>query len=95
MKSNDLDISKIDPTFREIPEIELLSIGLGTKRTSATYIAVLLQLEAKCERADILVSSAKALGITLEEIQDTFNDKMCSNCGMSMKMHKDRGGKCF
>lgn len=81
--------------FQEIPEVNVPSIGLGTHRTSGTYVALLMQLEDKDMRADILVDVAKRLGITLEEIQDTYLDKMCSNCGMSMKLHKKRDGKCF
>lgn len=79
--------------FEEIPEIRLPSIGLGTMRTSGTYIALLLQLENKGRRVEIMVNAAKKLGISLEEITDTYLG--CPKCGMSMKPHKARGGHCF
>lgn len=82
-------------TFKEITEINLPCIGLGTLRTSGTYIAVLLQLEDKGQRANILIDVAKQLGLTLEEITDTYLDYGCPKCGISMKLHKAQDGRCF
>ena len=90
---NEKDVST--KIFDEIPEIDLPNIGLGTMRTSGTYVALLMQLEDKSQRAKILIDVAKKLGITLEEITDTYLDYGCPKCGMSMKLHKARGGKCF
>ncbi|PKM47068.1 MAG: hypothetical protein CVV05_01375 [Gammaproteobacteria bacterium HGW-Gammaproteobacteria-1] len=49
--------------------VELVSIGLGTMRTSATYAALLIQLEgARPSQIDVLDSVMDALGIHPEEI---------------------------
>ena len=81
--------------FREIPEVDLPSIGLGTCRSSGTYIIALLQLENPGDRVSILVDAAKQLGITLGQIKEEYTDTMCPECGMSMAAHKQNGGECF
>lgn len=53
---------------REIT-INLPSIGLGTMRTSATYAALLIQLEGdRWQQVDVIDSVMEALGIHPEEI---------------------------
>ena len=50
-------------------EVELRSIGVGTMRTSATYAALLIQLEGdRWEQVDVLDSVMEALGISPEEV---------------------------
>lgn len=54
-----------DPGLR----FELRSIGVGTMRTSATYAALLIQLEGdRWEQVDVLDSVMDALGISPEEV---------------------------
>lgn len=63
-----------DKSQREVPadpdlKFELRSIGVGTIRTSATYAALLIQLEGdRWEQVDVLDSVMDALGISPEEV---------------------------
>ena len=75
--------------------LHIPTIGTGTLRTSATWIAVMLMAEDPNSRADVLVSIMKELGITPQQIADEYNDTMCSRCGISMLAHRDNGGECF
>lgn len=55
----------VDPDLK----FELHSIGVGTMRTSATYAALLIQLEGeRWEQVDVLDSVMQALGISPEEV---------------------------
>lgn len=78
----------------EIPQVDFPNIGLGTRRSSGTIIALLLALEEPFSRAEILVHIAKKFGITLNELTDKYNDTMCEKCGVSMAAHRNHGG-CF
>ncbi len=69
-------------------EAHLPSVGLGAMRTSATYIALLLYLEGNMA-VDVLVSAAKELKISLEDITAEWNDKPCTKCGMSLLVHDE------
>ena len=73
--------------------INIPSIGLGTLRTGATWIAVILMAED--DPAKVLTSVMKELKITPEEIHDDFYDKACSKCGISLLAHRDNYGECF
>jgi hypothetical protein len=74
--------------------VELPNVGLGTMRTSGTYIGALLQLEDDEHYAvSILVDAAKTIGITLEQITEAWNDSMCPKCGMAQSLHTI-GGRC-
>jgi len=74
-------------------QLELPSIGLGIQRTSGTYLALLLHLEAD-QAASVLVEAAKDVGITLEQITEIWNDKMCHKCGMATRFHHPITGEC-
>ena len=71
-------------------QIIVPNIGCGTMRTTATHIAVLLQLDSM-DKAVVLVSAAKALGMTLEDIVSEWNDKACRHCGVSVRLHDSSG----
>lgn len=71
--------------------IDVPNIGYGTMRTTATQIAIQLQLD-NYDRVAILVSAAKAIGITLEEIIGEWNDKACPKCCASLRAHVN--GQC-
>lgn len=70
-------------TVGGIQTTDLPSCGLGTMRTSGTYIGALLQLEhSHWYRVGILAEVMKAIGVTPEEIADEFSHVACSHCGM-------------
>lgn len=84
-KKNELSLSSRISVFEEQKAqaeqkggqftFELHDIGLGTLRTSATYAALLIQLEgSRWEQIRVLDSVMDALGITPEEI--TLNRQM-------------------
>lgn len=56
------------------PEVEFEDIGIGTMRSSGTYIALMLQLESPGSRADILGWTAKKMGIPLQDLVAAYND---------------------
>jgi hypothetical protein len=59
--------------------IDLASIGLGRMRTSATYAALLIQLEGeRSSQIDVLDSVMEALGIHPEEI---IHNRKMPECG--------------
>lgn len=88
--------NRITSEVKEVPpEVEFSNEGLGTMRTSGSYIALLLQLESPESRAGILVDVAKSMGITLQELIDEYTDAMCNKCGVSVSAHRDNGGGCF
>lgn len=74
-------------------QLNIPSIGVGTLRTSATWIAVMLMAEDN--PAQILAGIMKELSITPEQVSDEYHDKMCSKCGMSLLLHRDNNGECF
>jgi hypothetical protein len=81
MKDKQLAVRSED---EEATKIELRSCGLGTMRTSGTYIGALLQLERNHWYAvGVLVEAAKTVGITKEEIVDYFDRVTCGGCGMA------------
>jgi len=69
------------------------TIGTGTMRTSATWIAVMLMAE-DCQ-AEILASVMKELGISPEAVADEYHDEPCPNCGISKLAHRRNGVECF
>lgn len=85
----------LSTSVRDVPpHVEVPSIGLGTMRSSGTYIVLLLQLEREGIRAGILVQAAKRLGISLEELVDEYTDTACTECGVSILSHRKDGGRC-
>lgn len=72
---------------------DIPSIGVGTLRTSATWIAVMLMAEDN--PAEILADTIKELGISPEEIFDYYHDEMCASCGMSKLLHRQNNGECL
>ena len=74
-------------------EFDIPSIGLGTLRTSATWIVLMLMAEDNPEQ--IIAGVLKELGISPEDISDHYHDSMCNKCGMSLLLHKQNGGNCF
>jgi len=89
-------MSKVSTEVKEpIPAVDFPVQGFGTCHSSGTIVALLMALEEPEQRAQILVDVMKQFGVTLEEIEGIYNDHACSECGMSMAMHKGNGGKCF
>jgi len=56
------------------PQVEFEDMGLGTLRSSGTYIALMLQLETPESRADILGWTAKKMGIELADLIAAYNE---------------------
>ena len=79
---------------KQIPQVDIPSIGLGVMRTSSTIIAVLLQAEDNHSRKEILANMMKQFGFDPQDIAELYHDKSCSKCGISLYMHKKHGG-CF
>ncbi|MDD5358209.1 MAG: hypothetical protein PHX80_03630 [Candidatus Nanoarchaeia archaeon] len=77
-------------------KIDLPSLGLGTMRTSETYIYALLKLENDEDAIlGILADVAELFGISGNLIQEKQDDKMCSKCGGSLLHHRlYNDGKC-
>jgi len=75
--------------------IEIPSVGVGTLRTTASWLIVMLAAEEPDIRPDIILEAMKYLRITIEDLKEYQKDKACPRCGMSLRMHKKNGGKCF
>lgn len=68
LSTDDGKSQREDPADPDL-KFELRSIGVGTMRTSATYAALMIQLEGeRWEQIDVLDSVMEALGITPEEV---------------------------
>lgn len=73
----------------ELPEIEIPSVGLGTMRTGATLMAILLQAEPESHRPEIMADLLSMFGISGADISDIQNSVSCSNCGMAGYLHEN------
>lgn len=78
-----------------LPKFEIPSVGVGTMRTSAAWIILMLAAEDEVTRPLIILEVMKHLEMTVEELQEVSQDKACTKCGISLLAHKRNGGKCF
>ncbi len=69
--------------------------SLGRMRSIGEIIILLLSLEDSSYLAGILADVAKQMKIPIEDIEEQYNNTTCVECGISMAMHKNNGGKCF
>jgi hypothetical protein len=56
------------------PKMDFADVGIGSMRSSGTYMAMMLQMESPQMRASILAYTAHALGITLEELAVEYKE---------------------
>ena len=88
-------IRKLAKPFLPPDAVEFSASGLGRLRSTGEIMVLFLHLENPQDRAAILAEACRALHLDPQAIVDEFHDTMCSNCGMSVLMHKDNGGSCF
>lgn len=74
-------------------QFQIPTIGTGTLRTSATWIAVMLMAEEN--PAEVLAGVMQELHISPDEVADHYHDKPCGKCGVSLLAHRDNEGNCF
>jgi hypothetical protein len=79
---------------REIPKVEFGSLGVGTLRTSTSYIVLLLNLEDPGDRADIIASAMEQMGISLEDVADYFDTTICPKCQVHLARVCRGYGRC-
>jgi hypothetical protein len=84
---------KFDPERIRRLLIDVPSVSVGTMRTSAGWIIIMLAAEEPAQRPQIILDVMQHLGIEIRDLQATADDRPCPSCGISLLEHKD--GKCF
>jgi len=85
-------LSKSDLSVLLGTRLNIPSIGAGTLRTAATWIAVMLMAES--DAINVISEVMKELDITPEQITDEYYDEACPHCGCSLLAHRENNGKC-
>jgi len=95
-KLNNPAVERLVRSTQNQMKIEIPSIGTGVMRISCSWIVMMLMAEnSKLTQEQVIVEALRQLAITPEDIAKQYHDKMCDQCGMSLRVHKDNNGECF